>query len=332
MSRALVVFLVLAVLGLAAIPLFDSPFYTAQFSRILVYAIFAMSLDLLVGYTGLVSLGHAAFFGIAAYTGAVMAEKLGMSNILIGLPSSLLAAAMAAVVIGVLALRTSGVYFIMVTLAFAQMIFFVVYENDFFGGSNGLLVFADLEARVGSWVLLDVDDPINRYYFTLAAAILVFVGLARLVRSPFGKVIQGIRVNEQRMRALGYPVGRYKLVCFVIAGTLAGLAGYLYFLLTGFVDPTIIDWLHSAQLLMIVILGGIGSLLGPALGAMVLIIFIDQTSEITDHWKLYVGILVIAVTLYARGGFFGVAAQLLEAVRQRRKTNGGVAGWLVRRF
>ena len=308
--------LAVAGLSLAAVPLFDSPFYTAQFARILIYAIFAMSLDLLVGYTGLVSLGHAAFFGVAAYTGALLADKLGIGNVLVALPLSLLAAAVAAAVIGVLTLRASGVYFIMATLAFAQVVYFVVYENDFFGGSNGLLAFADFEVRLGGWVILNLGNAVTRYYFMLAAALLVFIGLNRLVHSPFGKVIQGIRVNERRMRALGYPVARYKLVCFIIAGTIGGLAGYLYFLLTSFVDPTVVDWLHSAQLLVIVILGGLGTLAGPALGALVLTIFIDQTSEATDHWRLYLGVVVIAVTLFARGGLWGFGAQLLRRVRR----------------
>jgi branched-chain amino acid transport system permease protein len=145
------------------------------------------------------------------------------------------------------------------------------------------------------------------------------------VESPFGKVIQGIRSNEKRMRALGYPVARYKLVCFVIAGTLGGLAGYLYFALTSFVDPTLIDWLQSAQLLVIVILGGLGTLIGPALGALVLIVFIDQMSELTEHWRLYLGVLVLAMTLYGRGGLFGVGARLLGSLGRRRAASGSAA-------
>lgn len=309
-----------AVLGLALllVPLSGSEFYVSQFTRILVYAIFAMSLDLLIGYTGLVSLGHAAFFGFAAYSAALLADKFGIGNVLIGLPVSLLVAAIASAIIGVLSLRASGVYFIMVTLAFAQMLYFVVNENDFFGGTNGILVFVELKAQVGNLVLLDIGKPLQRYYFTLVIAGLVLFGLHQLVRSPFGKVIQGIRSNERRMRALGYSVGRYKLLCFVIAGTIGGLAGYLYFALTSFVDPTLIDWLQSAQLLMIVILGGLGTLIGPALGALVFILFIDQAASLTEHWKLYLGVVVIAVTLFARGGLVGVASEVARAIQGRR--------------
>lgn len=318
MNRTVVFFLAAAVLALAAVPFSDSPFYVAQFTRILVYAIFAMSLDLLVGYAGLVSLGHAAFFGVAAYSAALLANKFDIGNVFIGLPISLAAAAVAAAIIGALSLRASGVYFIMVTLAFAQMVYFIVHDNDFFGGSDGILVFVGFKAQIGDLVLLNLGDATTRYFFTLGTAALTFIFLQRLVRSPFGKVIQGIRSNERRMRALGYPVGRYKLVCFIIAGTIGGLAGYLYFLLTNFVDPTVVDWLHSAQLLVIVILGGMRTLAGPALGALLLILFIDQTSELTEHWKLYLGILVLAVTLYARGGLLGVITRLVRAAGRHR--------------
>lgn len=305
---AIVIALVCALL----LPAVGSDFYIAQGTRILIYAIFAMSLDLLVGYAGLVSLGHAAFFGLSAYTAALLADKLGISNVFFALPLSILVAAVGAVIIGFLSLRTSGVYFIMVTLAFAQMLYFVVNENDFFGGTNGILAYADLHAKIGDLVLLDLGNPIQRYVFTLVASIATLWFLVRLVRSPFGRVIQGIRSNERRMRALGYPIQRYKLVCFVIAGCLAGLAGYLYFVLTSFVDPTIIYWLQSAQLLVIVILGGLGTLTGPVIGAAVFIVFADVMAIQTEHWKLYLGILVIVITLYARRGLIGPFLKIRE--------------------
>lgn len=301
--------LALALVG-ALLPLSGNDFYVVQGTRILVYAIFAMSLDLLVGYTGLVSLGHAAFFGFSAYTAALLSDKFGISNVLIALPVSVLVATLGALVIGVLSLRASGVYFIMVTLAFAQMLFFIVNENDFFGGTNGILVYGEIKARLGELVLLDLNRPLQRYGFTLAAALATLWFLHRLVHSPFGRVIQGIKSNERRMRALGYPVGRYKLVCFVIAGALAGVAGYLYFALTNFVDPTLVDWLQSAQLLVIVILGGLGTLIGPMLGALFVILFGDLMAVQTEHWKLYLGVLVVAVTLYGRGGLMGMLGKI----------------------
>jgi branched-chain amino acid transport system permease protein len=313
--------LIIAVL----LPVLGSDFHVAQGTRILVFAIFAMSLDLLVGYAGLVSLGHAAFFGLSAYTAALLSEKMGISNILIALPLSVATAAFGAAVIGFLSLRASGVYFIMVTLAFAQMLYFVVNENDFFGGTNGILAYGELKAKLGSLLLFDMGNSIQRYAVCLCITLLVLWFISRLVQSPFGRVIQGIRSNERRMRALGYPVQRYKLVCFVIAGALAGLAGYLYFTLTSFVDPTIVNWLQSAQLLIIVILGGIGTMTGPIIGAVVFVIFADVMAAQTEHWKLYLGVLVIVVTMYGRGGFVGMLNSLgkrLQFSKDRETSKG----------
>ena len=309
--------LVVALAALAAFPLLDKPFLITQFTRIVIYAIFAMSLDLLVGYCGMVSLGHAAFFGVAAYATALLAERAGVNNVLISLPLSLVAAALASAVIGLLTLRTRGVYFIMATLAFAQVLFFVVHDNPYFGGSDGLLLLARFKLSIGSVTLLDLSNVVTRYYACLVIGVAVLTGLLVLVQSPFGRVIQGIKSNEQRMRALGYRVQRYKFVCFVIGGTLAGLAGHLYVLLTGLADPSIFDWLHSAQLLMIVIVGGIGTLVGGAVGAFVMILFIDQASEYTEHWKFLVGALVIAITLLARGGIVGIALSVFRRLGVR---------------
>lgn len=312
-----VIAFVIAVAALATIPLLEKPFLVSQFTRIVIYAIFAMSLDLLVGYCGLVSLGHAAFFGVAAYATALLAEKAGVENVLVSLPLSLVAAALASAAIGLLTLRTRGVYFIMATLAFAQVLFFVVHDNPYFGGSDGLLLLARFNLAIGSLPLLDLSNPTTRYYACLVIGVAVLIGLYILAQSPFGHVIQGIKSNEQRMRALGYPVERYKFVCFVIGGTLAGLSGHLYVLLTGLADPSILDWLHSAQLLMMVIVGGIGTLVGGAVGALVMILFIDQASEYTEHWKLLVGALVIAITLLARGGIVGMVDALLRRMGAR---------------
>jgi branched-chain amino acid transport system permease protein len=306
--------------ALVALPLFGSVFLVTQFTRILIYAVFAMSLDLLVGYCGLVSLGHAAFFGVAAYVTALLPAKAGIENIAVTLPVSLAAAALTAVVIGALSLRTSGIYFIMVTLAFAQMMYFVAQENAFFGGSDGILLLTPYRFGLGSVTLLNLGNRVTSYYVVLVVAVLVFVGLWFLVRSPFGRVIQGIRANEQRMRALGYPLMRYKLVCFVIAGVLAGVAGHFYVITTSLADPSIVDWLHSAQVLVMLIIGGIGTLIGPALGAFALIVLTDQASELTEHWKLIVGVLVIAIMLFSRGGIVGIAQSIGARLFDRRPT------------
>jgi branched-chain amino acid transport system permease protein len=314
MSRGFFVAVLIIACAVALIPLLGHVYLTVHATRILIYAIFAMSLDLLVGYCGLVSLGHAAFFGAAAYATALLSAKLGVTNVLISLPLSVLAAAVVAMVIGLLTLRTSGIYFIMATLAFAQMLFFLVNDNDFFGGSDGILLLKHFTVGPG-W--LDASDPAIRFRIVLAATAAVFVTLSYLVRSPFGRALQGIKSNERRMRALGYSVARYKLACFAIGGALAGLAGHLYVLLTSLADPSIVDWTHSAQVLMMVILGGLGTLIGPMIGAFLLIELIDQVAELTEHWKLVVGVVVVVATLFGRGGLAGVVATLRSFVASR---------------
>jgi len=305
MSRKVLILALAVAAASLCIPLLGHSYLTVHATRILIYAIFAMSLDLLVGYCGLVSLGHAAFFGVAAYATALLSAKAGIANILISLPFSVFAAAAAALMIGLLVLRTAGIYFIMTTLAFAQMLFFLVNDNDFFGGSDGILLLARFTVGPG-W--LNASDVVVRYYLVLAATIAVLIGLAFLTNSPFGRILQGIKSNERRMRALGYPVFRYKLACFVLGGALAGLAGHLYVLLTSLADPSIMDWIHSAQVLMMVILGGLGTLVGPIIGAFLLIELVDQVAELTEHWRLIVGIVVVLAVLYGKGGIAGVFA------------------------
>jgi branched-chain amino acid transport system permease protein len=319
MTRAAAIATGIVAAGLLSVPLLGDSYLTTHATRILVYAIFAMSLDLLVGYCGMVSLGHAAFFGVAAYTAALFSTKLHISNILLGLPVSVLTAAFAALLIGLLTLRTAGIYFIMATLAFAQMLYFLANDSEYFGGSDGVLVQHRFDLSLGNLLSLDVSDPTIRFYVVLLAAVLTFVGLFMLVGSPFGRVLQGIKSNERRMRALGYPVSGYKLRCFVLGGALAGLAGYLYVLLTSLADPSILDWLHSAQVLMMVLIGGLGTLVGSVLGAFLLIELIDQAAEFTEHWKLVVGIFIVAVTLFGKGGIVGLLNKIKAGVSKERK-------------
>lgn len=316
MSRKLLLIVMVAAAAGLLIPLLGHNYLTVHATRILIYAIFAMSLDLLVGYCGLVSVGHAAFFGVAAYATALLSAKAGVANILVSMPLSIFAAAAAALLIGLLTLRTTGIYFIMTTLAFAQMLYFLVNDNDLFGGSDGILLLKRFTVGPG-W--LNASDAMVRYYLALAMTVLVLVGLSFLTNSPFGRTLQGIKSNERRMRALGYPVGRYKLICFVLGGAVAGLAGHLYVLLTSLADPSIMDWVHSAQVLMMVILGGMGTLIGPVVGAFLLIELIDQVAELTEHWKLIVGIVVVLTTLFGRGGLAGVTARLRASAAGRGK-------------
>jgi branched-chain amino acid transport system permease protein len=325
MRKLTPIVIVTAAVLLTFLPLFAGSFRVEQMTRILIYVILAASLDLMIGYTGLVNMGHAAFFGIAAYAAALLADKWGVANVFIAVPLSLAAAAVASLIVGALTVRLSGIYFIMATLAFTQIVFFLIHDGTWAGGSDGLLVSVDSKAEISGVTFFNLGNLLQRYYVTLAAAAIVMLGLFRIVESPFGHVLQGIRENQQRMRALGYRVNLYKLVAFVISGTLAGLAGYLYFVLTNFADPTLTYWLLSAQIMVMTVLGGRGTLIGPAIGAAFFTLFIDWSSELTDHWKVYLGIVVVAVTLFAPGGFWNglrySIARILRMDRQREKTS-----------
>ncbi|HUJ88394.1 MAG TPA: branched-chain amino acid ABC transporter permease [Burkholderiales bacterium] len=246
------VLLGLALLGLLLFPLVGERFYVQYAARIMIMAIFAMSLDLLVGYTGLASLGHALFYGIAGYA-LVMASGGAAVSLWWSLPAAMLLSALAALAVGALVLRTSGIYFTMATLAIAQTAYFLVRDSKFFGGLDGYY--------------LNASPLPRRYYLTLGIAAATYVLLRTIVRSAFGRVLAGIRENEPRMRSLGFPTLRYKLACFVLAGALAGLAGCLSALQDGVVRPEQLGWQRSAEALAMVILGGRGTLAGPALGA-----------------------------------------------------------------
>jgi branched-chain amino acid transport system permease protein len=292
--------------ALSTLPLFASTFYLQLATKILIMAIFAMSLDLLVGFTGLVSLGHAAFFGIGGYALWLLSPRYDAASLWISLPAAMLIAGAAALVIGVLVLRTSGIYFIMATLAFAQMLYSVVAESGFFGGSDGAYIYAKPDASLGSLRPLDLEKTAEFYLTVLVLAFLVWGLLATVLRSLFGRVVVGIRVNEQRMRSLGFPVERYKLASFVIAGALAGLAGYLGAAQFGFVNPELFGWHRSGDVLMMVILGGMGSLYGPALGALALVLVEELFSGLTKHWLLPMGGFVVLAVLALPEGLAGL--------------------------
>ena len=296
--------------GLAAAPAFADPFYLQLLTKALVLAIFAMSLDLLVGYTGLVSFGHAAYFGIAAYAAALLAPETEPSNLLVALPASVLVAALFALAVGALVVRTRGVFFIMVTLAFAQMAFFAVHDSSAFGGSDGLLLFSRPEIALDPWVHVDLADGVRFYALCLLLLGATYCALTVLVSSPFGRVIQGIKENESRMRALGYATDRYKLVSFVIGGAFAGLAGFLIAHQSEYVSPALLGWRESGLVLMMVILGGRGTLLGPVIGALVLVLVQEALADLTAHWMLAMGIFVVLAVLLMPDGIAGLPARL----------------------
>jgi branched-chain amino acid transport system permease protein len=302
----------LAALLLAAFPLTGATFYVQLGAKIMIMAIFAMSLDLLVGHTGLVSLGHAAYFGLAAYVLALVSPKYEAASLWFTLPLAIAAAAVAAFMIGFLVVRTTGVYFIMVTLAFAQMLYSILHDTQLGGGSDGIYITVRPELSVAGIHPLSLDDPIQFYYLVLAFMISVYLLLNKVLHAPFGRALAGIRANESRMRSIGYAVFRYKLGAFVLAGALAGLAGYLAACQFGFVNPEILAWHHSGVVLMMVILGGMGRLHGPVLGALTYVLLQEFLSAPTmvgayaKHWQLAMGSLIVVIVLVLPRGLAGL--------------------------
>ena len=283
MKRRLILLAAAAALGAVA---FSGDRFWLQFlGKAMIGSILAMSLDLLVGFTGLVSLAHSAFFGLAAYLLAGLSNRFDLVNPIVTLPLCVAFAAGCALIIGWLSLRATGVYFIMVTLAFTQMLFYLFNDSPALGGSDGLFVKArPIEGRAAAYVAI------------WTAVVLVYLLLSRVLRAPY----------EQRTRSLGYPTRRYKLVAFVIAGALAGLAGYLDATLHGFVNPAQLGWRQSGLILVTVLLGGKGTLYGPALGAL-LLAFIEHYGErVTAHWNALIAALVIAVVLFLPRGLAGL--------------------------
>jgi branched-chain amino acid transport system permease protein len=263
-----------------------------------------MSLDLLVGRTGLV-LGAGEEEGIGAEAevrGVSKADEAG--NLWLCLGAAILVAALAALVNGAVVLRTRGVYFIMATLAFAQILYFTFHDTRLGGGSDGKSLYFKPDAG-----LFDVADPRTFYFFVLAALAVVTAFLALLLRSPFGRALAGIKANEERMRSLGFAVHRYKLASFVVAGALAGLAGFLFACQYGFVNPELLSWHQSGNVLLMVILGGVGRLGGAFVGALVFIGLEEVFQSLTKHWQLLMGLAIIALVLGLPGGLAGLVGR-----------------------
>jgi len=310
------ILLLLAVLFFVLLPpvssLLGEQYLISFFSRILIYALAAVSLDLILGYAGMVSLGHAAFFGMGAYGVGFLAFHFqestpflfgieGTDNALLSWPFAMVFSATLAAVIGALSLRTSGVYFIMITLAFAQMLYYLFVSLEAYGGDDGLSLWS--RNTLGP---LDLSDD-TVFYYVCMAALSAFLFISwRLVHSRFGQVIRGIRENELRMQTLGYATWRYQLVCFIIAGAGAGLAGALMANQTEFVSPGLMHWTHSGEILVMVLLGGMGTLFGPVLGATVFLLMEDILAAYTEHWMVFLGPFLIFIVLFARRGLYGL--------------------------
>ena len=313
LPRSIQLLLVLGLAALMAFPFVGSNFYIDMVNRMMILAIFAMSLDLLQGVTGLVSLGHAAYFGIAGYALAFLTPQGEPISLYTSLPLAVGASALAALVIGFLVVRTHGIYFIMVTMAFAQMVFFLFFDNKALGGSDGLFLNFKPDA-----VLIDLENKQVFYFFTLACLVGVYAFLRRLLWSPFGRALSGIRVNEHRMRALGFGTFSHKLAAFTLAGALAGLAGYLWAAQSGFVNPELMGFHMSAHAIMMVILGGMGNFAGAIAGAFtfefLLHVFKDLPTvgefNLGKHWQMWMGLFIVALVVFAPKGILGLIGRL----------------------
>lgn len=278
------------------------PFYLTFMTRVLIFGLAALSLDLILGFGGLVSLGHAAFFGVAAYVVGICAAE-GVGQAWIQWPLAILATTAASTLIGLVVLRTSGVYFIMITLAFGQMLYFLFVSLRQYGGDDGLPL-PQRSVLPG----LDLGHGPTLYYLSLGVLLAALLVVHRMVNSRFGLLLQGAKHNARRMGALGFPVFRYRLAAFVIAGVICGMAGILQANLTQFVSPAYMGWTRSGELIVMVVLGGMGTLFGPVLGAFALLTLEEALSELTIHWMAILGPILVALALFARRGLWGLVA------------------------
>jgi len=286
------------------------PFVLDVIIRLMILAIAASSLNLILGYSGMVSLGHAVFIGIGAYAVGIPAYY-DLNNGWLQLAVALGASGLFGLLTGLICLRTRGAYFIMITLAFAQMMYFIFVSIEEYGGDDGLVIYARSEMGLG----VDLNDDNQLYFLVLICLLVVMMLVHRLTRSDFGQVIKSIKINEVRMQALGYSTFRYRLVCYVISAMICGLAGWLLGNFTGFISPEMMDWTRSGELIAMVLLGGAATVVGPLLGAGIFIGVETLLPEVTLYWHLYLGILLIIVAKFGRGGLLGWWTQWFRGTR-----------------
>ena len=286
------------------------PFVLDVIIRLMILAIAASSLNLILGYSGMISLGHAVFIGIGAYAAGIPAYY-DVNNGWLQLAAALGASGLFALLTGLVCLRTRGAYFIMITLAFAQMMYFIFVSIEEYGGDDGLVIYSRSEMGPG----VDLNDNVHLYFLVLLCLLVVLGFMHRLTRSDFGQVIRSIKINEARMQALGFATFRYRLVCYVISGMICGLAGWLLGNFTGFISPEMMDWTRSGELIAMVLLGGAATVIGPLLGAGIFIGVETLLPEVTVYWHLYLGILLIIVAKFGRGGLLGWWTQWRQAPR-----------------
>ena len=318
-------FVVLLVAGLVLVPVYaaliGNNFVLSLFTRIIILAIAATSLNLIMGYGGMVSFGHAVYLGVGGYTVGILAFE-GINTGFLQWPVALIVSALCALAIGVLSLRTRGVYFIMITLAFAQMIYYVGVSLNRYGADDGLTIYS--RSQFGG--LVNLSHKTTFYYLCLALLFATIFLVWRLINSRFGMVIQGSRSNDRRMRTIGFPTFRYRLICFVLSGAICGLAGVLLANHTDFISPAMMHWTRSGDLIVMVVLGGMGSLFGPTIGAVALLVLEEALPHLIgiggwvltgqeivaakEYWQLILGPMLLLIVLFARGGIDGLLAGL----------------------
>ena len=306
-----------AALAVLAAAFAAAPWALDEFSlnlvtRMLIFGIAAMGVDLLVGFAGLVPLGHAAFLGLGAYAAGILTD-MGLESAFVVWPLAIMVGALGAAIIGGLSLRSSGLYFIMITLAFAQMIYYVFQSLRAYGGDDGFALTRNTFAG-----LIDPYDSRAFYFLTLAITLVIFLLLLRVVASPFGVALRAARDNEARLAAVGQPAFGYRLVAFIISGALCALAGVLLANLTGYITPGYGSWPQSGELLMMVLLGTAGTIWGGLLGAAIFVALSEVLSEVSDHWMFYLGLLIVLRVLLARGEM----KKLLRRLDSRRRADG----------
>lgn len=310
--RFFLFFFLFALLPLGVTAKIYSIYYLRFGTELLIFGLFALSVDIIMGYTGLVSLGPTVFFGIGAYAGALTLLKLA-NSIWLALIIALILSWMVAWIIGFLSIRIKGVYFAMLTLAFAEMFHELAFNwQSFTGGSDGLTGVPRPEINIPPFVL-SLGNPYVFFYFVLLVVFFVYYGCVRLVNSPFGRVLQAIRDNEERAEFIGYDVRIFKRRSFVVSGIIGGLSGSLFVLLR-FVDPDVLHWFNSAEALVMNLFGGMGTLYGPIIGAIAFLFCKDLISSYTEHWRLILGVIFVGFVLYSPRGIVGLYETVRDSV------------------
>jgi branched-chain amino acid transport system permease protein len=301
---------------LFVLPLFGDVFLTRLATRILIYALAALSLDLILGYAGMVSFGHAMFFGIGMYVTGILYHH-GIQSAFVAWPAAIVLTATVALAVGALALRTGGVYFIMITLAFGQMFYYFGVGLEPYGGDDGM----PLRGRNTLGGIVDLTNHANFYYLVLVVTLGTLYFLRRLIQAPFGLAITGIMSNERRMRALGFPIFRYKIACFVLAAVIAGVAGAFVANQNNYISPAVMHWFISGELMIMVILGGMGTLYGSIIGAAIYILVEDLLKSMTPHWMAIFGPLLLLIVLFGKGGIYGMLPSGRPLFRRKSETS-----------